>query len=143
MLRPVIRIIVVASLLAALALVAQARPRIRRDFVAAYPRTQGTRLDACVTCHEPPTSQLPNALNPYGTALRKALFNFAGIEKQDSDGDGFTNRKEIDLLSFPGDSTDRPGARRDSAAADSTARRDSTVARPDTSAARPDTLRRR
>ncbi len=139
MIRTVVRILVVATLLAALALVAQARPRIKRDFVTAYPKIQGTRLDACVTCHSADMS----GLNPYGLALRKGGFSFAAIEKEDSDGDGVTNRKEIDLLSLPGDAKDRPGARRDSTAADSTARSDSTAAKPDTSAARPDTLRRK
>jgi hypothetical protein len=103
-----------------------------REFTAAYPKAKGTRLEACATCHVAPTSQLPNALNPYGAALKKAGFNFVTIEKLDSDLDGFANRKEIDLKSFPGDANDRPGARRDSAGADSTARRDSTAAPADT-----------
>jgi hypothetical protein len=137
MIRPIARILVPLLLLAGLALAAQARPRIKRDFVAAYPRTQGTRLDACATCHNADMS----GLNPYGAALRKGTFNFATIEKLDSDSDGFTNRKEIDALSFPGDAKDRPGARRDSASADSAARRDSTAR--DSSAARPDTLKKR
>ena len=140
MIRAAARILAAALLLlAALALTAQARPRTKREFVAAYPRTQGTRLDACVTCHSADLS----ALNPYGVALRQASFNFAGIEKEDSDADGFANRKEIDLRSFPGDAKDRPGARRDSSAADSTAGSDSTAAKRDTSTARPDTLKRR
>ena len=141
--RPAVHVAGAVLLLAALALTVQARPRTKREFLAAYPRTQGTRLDACVTCHAPPTSQLPSALNPYGLAVRKASFNFVAVEKEDSDADGVSNRKEIDLLSFPGDSSDRPGARRDSSAADSTARSDSTTAKRDTTAARPDTLRDR
>lgn len=141
MIRPVARAFGVAALLLfVVALAAQARPRTLREFGAAYPKAKGTRLDACVTCHAPPTSQLPNALNPYGAALRKARFNFIAIEKEDSDADGFMNRKEIDLLSFPGDASDRPGARRDSSAA---VRRDSTAAERDSSAARPDTLKQR
>lgn len=133
MIRHAARILGVAALLLlAVALVAQARPRTLREFVTAYPKAKGSRLEACITCHVPPSSQLPNALNPYGAALKKAMFNFAAIEKQDSDLDGFANRKEIDVLSFPGDANDRPGARRDSAGADSTAKRDSTAAPPDT-----------
>lgn len=139
MIRPAVRILAALMVLAALALAAQARPRTKRAFVAAYPRANGTRLDACVTCHSADLA----ALNPYGVALRKASFNFAGIEKEDSDADGFANRTEIDLRSFPGDAKDRPGARRDSSAADSTARSDSTAAKPDTSTVRPDTLKRR
>jgi len=128
MIRPIARILVPLLLLAGLALAAQARPRIKRDFVAAYPKTAGTRLDACVTCHNGDMT----ALNPYGAALRKGTFNFAQIEKLDSDGDGISNRKEIDALSFPGDPKDKPGARRDSSSADTTAKRDSSAARPDT-----------
>lgn len=139
MIRPALRILGVVLAVAALALVAQARPRTKRAFLSAYPRSQGTRLDACVTCHSADLS----ALNPYGVALRKASFNFAAIEKEDSDADGFANRAEIDLRTFPGDAKDRPGARRDSATVDSTARSDSTAAKPDTSTARPDTRERR
>src|SRR5262249_24799262 len=119
-------------LLAGLALAAQARPRIKRDFVAAYPKTAGTRLDACATCHTADMS----GLNPYGPALRKGTFNFAQIEKLDSDGDGFANRKEIDALRLRGDEKDTPRAPRDSTRADSTAK-------PDSSAARPDTLKKK
>jgi hypothetical protein len=137
MIRPIARILVPALLIAGLALAAQARPRIKRAFVAAYPRTQGTRLDACVTCH---SADMP-ALNPYGAALRRGTSNFAMIERLDSDGDGFTNRKEIDALSFPGDAKDRPGARRDSVTVGRGGRRDSTA--QDTSMARPDTLKQR
>jgi hypothetical protein len=51
MIVPVARILGGVLMIAALALTSQARPRIKREFVAAYRRTQGTRLDACVTCH--------------------------------------------------------------------------------------------
>src|SRR5689334_4305597 len=113
MIRPIARSLAVAALLLfAFALVAQARPRIKREFVAAYPKTGGTRLDACVTCHSPDG----NTLNAYGAAVKKATVSFQAVEKLDSDGDGFTNRAEIDALSFPGDPKDRPGAKRDSVA---------------------------
>ena len=92
MLRPIARTLSVAALLLLiLALVAQARPRTRREFVATYPKTQGTRLDACVTCHTPDGG----SLNPYGAAVRKAMLNFTAVEKLDSDGDGIANRAEM------------------------------------------------
>lgn len=141
MIRPVARILGVAALLLlAVALVAQARPRTLREFGAAYPKIKGKRLDACITCH---TSSAGVTLNPYGTSLQKARFNFITIEKEDSDADGSANRKEIDLLSFPGDASDKPGARRDSVAADSTVRRDSTAVGRDSTAALPDTLKKK
>ncbi|MBI1795864.1 MAG: hypothetical protein HY076_05025 [Candidatus Eisenbacteria bacterium] len=141
MLRPVARVIIAAALLlAACAIAAQARPRIRRDFVATYPKTQGTKLDACVTCH----ATEDDTLNPYGEALKQATFDFKAIEKLDSDGDGVANRAEIDSLTFPGDPEDRPGARRDSTRADSTrhapSRSDSATVKPK-GEARPDTIK--
>lgn len=149
MIRPIARSLAVAALLLLVfALVAQARPRTKREFVTAYPKTAGTRLDACITCH----TSGGTALNPYGAALKRATVSFQAVEKLDSDGDGIANKVEIDALSFPGDAKDRPGARRDSSSVhpDSTAR-DSTGARPDTlqrphvrpdsGSARPDTLK--
>jgi hypothetical protein len=126
--------------LAIFALAVQARPLFRREFVAAYPKTAGTRLDACVTCHTADGS----ALNPYGMAVRKSMMNFTAAEKLDSDGDGFTNRVEIEALRFPGDPRDRPGMRPDSGVVDTTrhpAPPDTGIVRPDTSGGRPDTLR--
>jgi hypothetical protein len=160
---------VAVLLLPLLVLVVQARPLTRRAFVAAYPKTAGTRLDACVTCHRADGT----SLNPYGSALAKSGAAFQPIERLDSDGDGVSNRLEILALAFPGDAKDRPAAKRDSAAADSarkrpglpgTLRPDSTArdtigvrpdslpaprpdslprppARPDSGGARPDTLR--
>jgi hypothetical protein len=138
MLRTFPRWLILASvLMLALALAAQARPRYRREFTTAYPKTKATRLDGCITCH----ATAPPALNPYGVALRKASLNFLAVEREDSDGDGATNRKEIDALSFPGNPKDRPGAAmRDSAAADSAKRDSVQVAPRDTSGVLPDSL---
>lgn len=146
MIRTAARIIAVAALLLLVAAIAaQARPRTKREFVTMYPKTAGSRLDGCATCHTADGS----ALNPYGAALKKAMLSFQAIEKLDSDADGFSNRNEILALTFPGDPKDRPGARRDSAGADSV-RRDSSSVKPDTTrkdggrpdgGARPDTLK--
>jgi hypothetical protein len=123
------------------ALVVQARPQIRRGFVAMYPKAAGTRLDACVTCHTADGT----ALNPYGASLRKSMVDFNAVEKLDSDGDGYSNKAEIDALRFPGDPMDHPGVKPDSAIADTVRHRpappDTGIVRPDTSGSRPDTLR--
>lgn len=162
MARSIIRVGAVAVLLLPLlALVVQARPLTRRAFVVAYPKTAGTRLDACVTCHTPDGA----SLNAYGGALAKSGVSFQAVERLDSDADGISNRLEILGLAFPGDAKDRPGAKadsaggakRDSAAAggarrprppgagalrpDSTAR-DSIGGRPDSLPPRPDSLPR-
>jgi hypothetical protein len=143
--RPIVRSAAIAVCLAALfAFSAQARPPLRRVFVTQYPKASGTRLDACASCHAAGT-----ALNPYGAAVKKASFKLLAIEKLDADGDGFSNRAEIDALTFPGDAKDRPaakrGGKRDSTAADSgkarRGERDSSAAPPDSGAAR-DSVRR-
>ena len=147
--RSILRLLAATLVLSAAASVAShARIRYKRDFGVAYPKTNGTRLDACQTCHLPGVSQAPGKLNPYGEALKKAGLKFAVVESADSDKDGFTNRKEIDALSFPGNPKDRPGARADSTKADSTqadstktgsAKADSALAKPDSAGAKPDT----
>ena len=70
--------------------------------------TAGTRLDQCIACHT--TNSNVGPLNPYGSALAGASINFAAIENNDSDGDGFTNLTEITALTFPGDPGDFPVA---------------------------------
>jgi hypothetical protein len=115
--RMLARSLVVLALLS-LAVSAEATLRYRREFVTRYAGAKGTRLDACTTCH----ATAPPALNPYGRAWKAAKFDFLAIEKADADSDGVANRKEIDALSFPGDRKDKPGARRDTASADSAAK---------------------
>jgi hypothetical protein len=110
---------------------AEANLRNRRELVTKYPAIKGTRLDNCTTCH----ALAPPQLNPYGAAWKEARFDFAAIEKADSDGDKFANRAEIDSLTFPGDPKDRPGTRK--APPDSSAR-DTTLV-----PAAPDTARKR
>jgi hypothetical protein len=53
-----------------------------------------------------------DTLNSYGLAYKKAGRNanaIASIAESDSDGDGFSNAKEISGLRYPGDSGSRPG----------------------------------
>lgn len=103
------RLLAAASLLIAVTGVllisegASATNGILDDFAKAYPATAGTGLANCSTCH----TSVP-ALNPYGSALRAAGFNFGSIEGQDSDGDGFTNLQEIQGLTSPGNASDHP-----------------------------------
>jgi len=122
-----------------LAVAAEATPRIQGLFRAKYPKTQGSRLGKCNTCH----TMKPPVLNPYGMDLKAAHSKFDAIEAKDSDKDGAINIIEIKALTFPGDPKDKPG----SALADSTRKppRDSTgvdttvKATPDTIAA-PDSI---
>ena len=106
-------------------------------FVEAYPELADSKLDSCALCHaggeyeKKPgkfvevgscqwchmtygydgSGDIEETLNPYGTDYRNAGRNvtaFSSIEGNDSDGDGFTNKDEIDALSHPGDINDDP-----------------------------------
>ncbi len=68
-----------------------------------YSNIVGTALDACGLCH---TATF--GFNDYGLAYVTSGKDFAGIEGQDSDGDGFTNIEEIMALTFPGDASSKP-----------------------------------
>ncbi len=70
-----------------------------------YSNIVGTQLDACGLCH---TATF--GFNDFGMAYAMSGKNFAGIEGQDSDGDGFTNIEEILALTFPGDAASKPAA---------------------------------
>lgn len=88
--------VIAMSVLAVVATSALATPGYLKRFNAKY-HTAGTRLNSCKVCHtSPPT------LNPYGQAFAKSGFNFAAIERLDSDGDGISNIKEIRARRFPG-----------------------------------------
>ena len=82
---------------------ANAVPDYLTAFETQYPAAVGSRIDMCTLCH----TTVP-ALNPYGMAFANAGHEFAPIESQDSDGDGFTNLAEIMALTFPGDPADTP-----------------------------------
>jgi hypothetical protein len=107
-------------------------------FQEAYPDKIGTRLDDCALCHtggEVETRRGPSpvgncqwchhvtdygrdntnisdTLNPYGWDYKNAgrfrVDSFAKIENIDSDDDGYTNKEEIQALTFPGDPNDNP-----------------------------------
>jgi hypothetical protein len=82
------------------------------DFKAIYPATVGTRIDACLLCHDTATPVAPVTLNNYGWAYSlygRDSMAFTAIEGIDSDGDGYNNIQEINALTFPGDMSDAPG----------------------------------
>ncbi len=77
-------------------------------FEKTYTAAVGTRIDSCKLCHINPASGGP--LNPYGTDFANNGYNFTAMEKLNSDSDGFTNIREINALTFPGDAMDFPGS---------------------------------
>ena len=106
-------------------------------FVEAYPELAGSKLDSCALCHaggeyeKKPgqfvtvgscqwchmtygydgSGDIEETLNPYGVDYRNAGRNvtaFSSIAGNDSDGDGFTNKEEVDALTHPGDANDDP-----------------------------------
>src|SRR5262245_25868534 len=94
----------VTSALAYTAEPAHALPAYLTSFEQRYPAAVGSRIDACGLCH---TAAIPE-LNPYGMAFQGSGHDFAAIEAEDSDGDGFSNLAEIMALTFPGDPADTP-----------------------------------
>lgn len=78
----------------------------QKQFAAAYPEAKA--VTKCSTCH---TKAMPKKgeadVNAYGKALGKAdkdgKYDFAKIEKADSDGDGVSNLDEIKKATNPGD----------------------------------------
>jgi hypothetical protein len=81
----------------------QAKDEFLAAAIAEYPFIDGTRLENCTLCHT-----IPPMRNSYGVAYKDSGRNFAAIENDDSDGDGFSNIVEIGVLTFPGDRADRP-----------------------------------
>ena len=106
-------------------------------FVSVYPAAEGTKLDSCALCHTggeyeknpgqwvtvgscqwchltygyDGSGDIRETMNPYGAdynAAGRSAGSFASIDGKDSDGDGYTNRLEINALSYPGDATDDP-----------------------------------
>jgi hypothetical protein len=72
-----------------------------------YPLIVGTRLDSCALCH---VGEQDYRLDPYGRAYERSGSDFAAIEADDSDGDGWSNLEEITALSFPGKADSTPAA---------------------------------
>jgi hypothetical protein len=79
--------------------VALATPGIMKRFVKQYPESAGSQLASCRTCHMPVGQDF---LNNYATALKENGLNFKVIEESDADGDGQTNRQEIEKQQLPG-----------------------------------------
>lgn len=65
--------------------------------------TGGTQLDDCITCHISSNPDGNHELNPYGDDFKDKGRDFEAIELWDSDDDGFSNKAEINAMTFPGD----------------------------------------
>lgn len=86
---------------------ARANPTYSGHFNTAYPNSPLAGSANCAVCH---TTSIPN-LNPYGSDFKKNGKNQAAltkIESSDSDGDGSSNKVEINLGTFPGDPGSHP-----------------------------------
>ena len=93
----------------------EARPQYLTTFARTYSITsplykQRARLNTCKVCHT-----VTPARNPYGAAFQRAhrsgvsvVQSFRNIQLRDSDGDGFTNVREIRAGKFPGRKSDHP-----------------------------------
>lgn len=101
-------VVALTVLLVGCPLMANARPEFLDAFNAKY-GTAGGLLDTCQVCHK----GSPPRLNPYGAAVRGKLGRginraLAAIEKRDSDKDHFSNIREINAGTFPGDKKSHP-----------------------------------
>jgi len=94
------------------------------DTYTTVPNISTSKL-SCTVCHTTEVGGEVN-INLYGLDVQKLLhppgptsysvcpdplppsFNLTSINWVDSDGDGFSNEKEINALTFPGDPTDQP-----------------------------------
>jgi hypothetical protein len=81
---------------------------IQKAFKEKYPEAKALNTK-CSTCHmmSLPKKDGDHANNPYGADLAKTKkdgkYDFAAIEKKDSDGDGVSNIDEINKGTNPGD----------------------------------------
>jgi hypothetical protein len=89
---------------------ADAKTSYLTSFTNAYPGADGSRIDNCRICHVNANPNTNSTRNSYGIAWKNASKNFTAIENQDSDGDGFTNKVEIDAFSYPGNGADTPNS---------------------------------
>ena len=99
-------------------------PTIALDAFNRTYTTQNTRLDTCTVCHS-----FGRRTNVYGSDVKSALQAATGdtsaelteaevvalfqsalahVQELDSDGDGFSNIREITARTFPGDRDDHP-----------------------------------
>ncbi len=86
---------------------------IQKAFKAKYPDAKALG-GKCSTCHTMslPKKDGPHDNNAYGADLAKTkkkdgTYDFAAIEKKDSDGDGVSNLDEITKGTNPGDKTSK------------------------------------
>ncbi len=81
---------------------------IQKAFKAKYPEAKAIN-GKCSTCHMMalPKKDGDHKNNAYGLDVAKTKkdgkYDFAAIEKKDSDGDGVSNIDEINKGTFPGD----------------------------------------
>ena len=81
---------------------------IQKAFKAKYPEAKAIN-GKCSTCHMKalPKKDGDHENNAYGKDLKATKkdgkYDFAAIEKKDSDGDGVSNLDEINKGTFPGD----------------------------------------
>ncbi len=73
-----------------------------------YLRVLPPQAQKCQVCH--PTRSGMGGLNPFGKAFEETR-SLALILDRDSDGDGFTNREELEAGTNPGHPRSYPGAR--------------------------------
>lgn len=107
------------------------------QFLKAYPDKAKTKLDSCGLCHTggqyekkpgmfismgscqychykygyDESGNIDDTLNPYGRDYLKNGRNEAAIkaiDSKDSDGDGYSNKSEIEAVRFPGNKEDDP-----------------------------------
>jgi len=98
----------ILAVVAAVALVAGtafATMDLQKEFLAKYPDSK----IKCGSCHTKPMPKKDDAaLNKFGTDMGKVKgkdgkYDFAALEKMDSDGDGVSNGDELKKGTNPGD----------------------------------------
>lgn len=82
----------------------EARPSYTREFLRHYPHTKKTPLGKCSLCHQ------GGDYNSYSDDAAMEDYNFKAIENEDSDGDGHSNKEEIEALTHPGNPESYPGS---------------------------------
>ena len=90
---------------------ARPEPGFLPAFVARYPETAGSPLNACTLCHvleREDDGEVEYEENRFADDWDDAGRDFAAIEGRDSDGDGFSNIEEIRALTLPGDPGHNP-----------------------------------
>jgi len=97
----------ILALVAAVTLVAgvaYATMDLQKEFLKQYPDSKMK----CASCHSKPMPKKGDAeVNKFGTDMAKVKkdgkYNFAALDKMDSDGDGVSNADELKKGTNPGD----------------------------------------